>query len=44
MNNILKKLNQKNRLEFDREVRKNAFYITYEYYKDKTEKYKVRVI
>jgi len=42
-NAILKQLNKENMLNFDRKVRKNAFYLQYEYYKNNTVQYKVKV-
>jgi len=40
---ILKQYQKQNRLEFDRKVRKNSFYISYEYYKKNTIKYGVKI-
>ena len=42
-NAILRHLNEKNKLIFDRDVRKNSFYLNYDYYKNNTIKYKVKV-
>jgi three-Cys-motif partner protein len=39
---VLKQLNDG--LEFDRDVRKNSFYISWKYYKNKDIKYKVKII
>jgi three-Cys-motif partner protein len=43
-NDILKDLSNNNKLEFDKKIRKNSFYINYNHYKNKDIKYKVRVI
>ena len=42
-NAILRQLNRQNKLVFDRDVRKNSFYLNYDYCKNDTVKYKVKV-
>ena len=42
-NKILKEFQKNNILEFDREIRKNSFYISYKYYKKDEIKYKVKI-
>jgi hypothetical protein len=42
-NSILRQLQQQSKLEFDRKVRKNSFYISYKYYKENEIKYKVKI-
>ncbi len=42
-NNILRDLQNKDKLEFDRKVRKNSFYLNYDNYKKSIIKYKVRI-
>ncbi len=42
-NDILRQLSTDNKLCFDREVRKNAFYLTYKNYKNGVIKYKVKI-
>jgi len=42
-NDILKKLQNENKLHFDRDIRKNAFYINYENYRDDNIKYEVQI-
>lgn len=43
-NEILKDLFKNHKLEFDRDVRKNSFYLNYGYYKNKDIKYKAKII
>jgi len=42
-NDILRQLDSKNKLHFDRKVRKNAFYIKYENYRDDNIEYEVQI-
>ncbi len=42
-NAILRQVNGKNKLIFDRNIRKNSFYLNYDYYKNDTIKYKVKI-
>jgi three-Cys-motif partner protein len=43
INDILKRLQNDDKLYFDRTTKKNAFYINYENYKDKNIKYEVKI-
>ncbi len=42
-NEALRKLQKENKLQFDRQIRKNSFYLSYGYYKYKEPKYKVKI-